>query len=97
VVLLASFETAHQEEVTRQFMVAEREALVAMLVVRANAVREAARLATQENATCAAVAVQEEAARAARRNLAHRQANRARQTNGKGPNAIDAGWGDALM
>jgi hypothetical protein len=36
VALLTSFETAHREQVTRQFMVAEREALATMLVVRAS-------------------------------------------------------------
>jgi hypothetical protein len=30
------------------------------------------------------------------RNLARRQANRARQSNGEGSNIVDAGWGDAL-
>jgi hypothetical protein len=29
-----------------------------------------------------------------RRNLAHRQAIHARQADGEGSNAIDAGWGD---
>jgi hypothetical protein len=48
VVLLASFETAHHEEGTRQFMAAEWEALAAMLVVRANAAREAAGVAAHE-------------------------------------------------
>jgi hypothetical protein len=42
---MASFERAHHEESTRMFMAAEREALAAMLVVCANAVREAARVA----------------------------------------------------
>jgi hypothetical protein len=36
VALLASFETAHHEQVTRQFMAAEREALATMLMVRAS-------------------------------------------------------------
>jgi hypothetical protein len=48
VVLIASFETAHREESTRQLMAAEREALAAMLVVRANTAREAARVAVEE-------------------------------------------------
>jgi hypothetical protein len=74
VALLTFFETAHCEQVTRQFMAAEREALAAMLVVRTNTAREASRVATQEEATreaaraaeeAAAVAVQEEAACAA--------------------------------
>jgi hypothetical protein len=43
VALMASFETAHRKKSTRLFMGAEREALTAMLVVRANAAREAAR------------------------------------------------------
>jgi hypothetical protein len=50
VALLASFKTAHQEEGTRQFMAAEREALAAMLVVHANAAREAMRVAAKEEA-----------------------------------------------
>jgi hypothetical protein len=50
VALLASFETAHCEEGTHEFMAAKREALAAMLVVRANAAREAMRLAVQEKA-----------------------------------------------
>jgi hypothetical protein len=50
VALVASFETVHREESTRQFMAAEREALAAMLVVRANAAREAARVAVEEEA-----------------------------------------------
>jgi hypothetical protein len=40
VALLASFETAHHEQGTRQFMAAEREAVEAMLVVRSNAARQ---------------------------------------------------------
>jgi peroxiredoxin len=71
VALMASFETAHCEESTRQFMAAEREALAAMLVVRANAAREATRVAAEEEAArvaaCAAeaaldLATREEAA-----------------------------------
>jgi hypothetical protein len=54
VALMASFETAHGEESTRQFMAAEREALAAMLVVRANAAREAVRVAAEEEAACMA-------------------------------------------
>jgi hypothetical protein len=50
VALMASFETAHREESTRQFMAAEREALTAMLVVRTNAAREAAGVAAEEEA-----------------------------------------------
>jgi hypothetical protein len=60
VALLASFKTAHREEGTCQFMAAEREALVAMLVVRANTAREAARAAVE-------LAAREEAARAVAR------------------------------
>jgi hypothetical protein len=118
-------------------MAAERETLAAMLVVRANAVREAARAAEE----AAAVAVKEEAARAAARveelaeevavdaavrtemardhrrwdedmvaarraheihELAserrhHRNLGCARKTDGEGSNAVDPGWGDALM
>jgi hypothetical protein len=66
VAVLASFETAHREEGTCQFMAAEREALTAMLVVRANAAREAthvakaaAELAAREEATHAAVRAEE--------------------------------------
>jgi hypothetical protein len=44
---MASFETAHREESTRQFMAAEREALAAMLVVHASAEREAACVAAE--------------------------------------------------
>jgi hypothetical protein len=62
VALLASFKTAHQEEGTRQFMAAEREAFAAMLVVHANAAREAMRVAAKEEAARVA-----EAARAAAR------------------------------
>jgi hypothetical protein len=40
VALLASFEIAHHEEGTRQFMAAECEALAAMLVVRSNVARQ---------------------------------------------------------
>jgi hypothetical protein len=61
VAVLASFETAHREEGTCQFMAAEREALAAMLVVRANAAREAARVAK----AAAELAAREEATRAA--------------------------------
>jgi hypothetical protein len=50
VVLMASFETAHREESTRQFMAVEREALAAMLVMCANTVREAAHVAAEEEA-----------------------------------------------
>jgi hypothetical protein len=63
VALLASFKTAHREEGTRQFMATEREALAFMLVVRANAAREAARMVTQEEAARVAEAVAELAAR----------------------------------
>jgi hypothetical protein len=48
VVLIASFETAHREESTRQFMAPEQEALAAMLVVRASVAREAARVGAEE-------------------------------------------------
>jgi hypothetical protein len=54
VALMASFETAHREESTRQFMAAEWEALSAMLVVRANAAREAVRVAAEEEVACVA-------------------------------------------
>jgi hypothetical protein len=69
VALMASFEIAHHEESTRQFMAAEQEALAAMLVVRANAAREAAHVAAEEDVACAAeaalkLAAREEAARA---------------------------------
>jgi hypothetical protein len=50
VVLIASFKTAHREESTRQFLAADREALAAMLAVRANVAREAARVAAEEEA-----------------------------------------------
>jgi hypothetical protein len=50
VALMASFEMAHREESTRQFMTAEREALTAMLAVRANAAREAAHVTAEEEA-----------------------------------------------
>jgi hypothetical protein len=63
VALMASFETAHREESTRQFMAAEREALAAMLVVRANATREAARVAAEEEAARAAKAALDMVAR----------------------------------
>jgi hypothetical protein len=43
--------TVHCEQVTRQFMVVEQEAFAAMLVVRANAAQEAARVAAPEKAT----------------------------------------------
>jgi hypothetical protein len=46
--LMASFETAHHEESTHQFMAAEREALAAMLAVRANTAREVAHVAAEE-------------------------------------------------
>jgi hypothetical protein len=51
VALMASFEMAHCKESTHQFMAAEREALAAMLMVHANTVREAARVAAEEEAT----------------------------------------------
>jgi hypothetical protein len=57
VVLLASFDTVDREEVKRQFIAAEREAPVAMLVVRANAVKEVVRMAAQEDAARAVVVV----------------------------------------
>jgi hypothetical protein len=50
VALMASFETAHREESTRQFMAAEREVLAAMLAVRANVAREAVRVAVEKEA-----------------------------------------------
>jgi hypothetical protein len=63
VALMASLETAHREESTRQFMAAKQEALVAMLVVHANAAREAARVATEEEAARATKAALDLAAR----------------------------------
>jgi hypothetical protein len=42
VALLTSFEPAHGEQVTRQFMAAEQEAPAFMLLVRANAARKVA-------------------------------------------------------
>jgi hypothetical protein len=63
VALMVSFETAHREEGTRLFMATEREALAAMLVVRANAAREAARVAAQAEADHVAARVAELAAR----------------------------------
>jgi hypothetical protein len=70
VALMPAFETAHREESTRQFMAAEqeaeREALAAMLVGRANAAREAARLAAEEEAAHVAVRTTEVARMAAR-------------------------------
>jgi hypothetical protein len=54
VALLASFETAYREQVTRKFMAAKREALAAMLVLRANAAREALRVTAQGEAVRAA-------------------------------------------
>jgi hypothetical protein len=53
VALLALFKTAHREEVTRKFMAAKREALAAMLAVRANMAREAVQ-ATVEELGCGA-------------------------------------------
>jgi hypothetical protein len=55
VALMPCFKTAHREERTRQFVAAEREALAAMLVGRANAAREAARVAAEEEAAHVAV------------------------------------------
>jgi hypothetical protein len=52
VALLTSFKTAHREEGTCKFMAAEWEALTAMLVVRANAAREAARSCPGGGGTC---------------------------------------------
>jgi hypothetical protein len=49
---MASFDTAHREESTRQFMAAEREALTAMLAVRANAAIEVIRLQRIYNFLC---------------------------------------------
>jgi hypothetical protein len=61
--LMASFEMAHREENMRRFMAAEREALAAMLMVRANAAREAVRVAAGEEAARAAEAALDMAAR----------------------------------
>jgi hypothetical protein len=77
---LASFETAHREQVTRQFMAAEREALAAMLAVHANAAREAARVAAQEEAGHEAVRAAEEAAVMAVQEEATRAVVRAEET-----------------
>jgi hypothetical protein len=75
-VQLASFETARREEDTRLFMAAEREALSAMLMVRATAVkRAAAEMAAEEAALGAALA--EEIARDRARWEADWEANRA--------------------
>jgi hypothetical protein len=77
-VLLASFETARREEDTRLFMAAEREALSAMLVVRAAAAkRVAAEMAAEEAALGAALA--EEIARDRARWEANRAAARSRR------------------
>jgi hypothetical protein len=79
VALLTSFETMHHEEGTRQFMAAEREALAAMIVVRANATREVARVAAQEEVARVAACVAEAAARSwrsRRRRLARRRGQR---------------------
>jgi hypothetical protein len=56
--LFMLFEITHHKEVACQFMMAEREALVAMLAVRANATRKAAHVAAKP----AAVAMDQEAA-----------------------------------
>jgi hypothetical protein len=75
-VLLASFEIARREEDTRLFMAAEREALSAMLVVRATAAkRAAAEMAAEEAELGAALA--EESARDRTRWEADWEANRA--------------------
>jgi hypothetical protein len=50
VALLALFEIAHREEVTCQFMATKHETLAAKLAVHANAAREAARAAAEEEA-----------------------------------------------
>jgi hypothetical protein len=76
VALMASFEMAHREESTRQFMTAEREALAAMLVVCTNAAREVACMAAEEEAARVSAAAlelaawEEEARAAARAELA---------------------------
>jgi hypothetical protein len=64
VALLASFETTHREEGTRQFMAAERGALAAMLVVRASVVKKTARVAEAARAAAQAEELTEEAAAA---------------------------------
>jgi hypothetical protein len=74
VVLMASFDTAHREEGTCQFMAAEQDTLAAMLVVRANAVREAARVAAQAEAARVMARVAEAAAGLAAREEATRVA-----------------------
>jgi hypothetical protein len=66
--LFALFEIAHHKEAMRQFVAAEREALAAMLVVQANAAREATRVVFMEVACVtveeAATVVAQEAAQA---------------------------------
>jgi hypothetical protein len=57
----------HREKVTHQFMVAECEALEAMLVVHANAAREAVHMATEKEAPQNALRVAEDVAREASR------------------------------
>jgi hypothetical protein len=60
-VLLASFETARREEDTRLFMAVEREALSAMLVVRAAAAKRAATEMAAEEAELGAALAEESA------------------------------------
>jgi replicative superfamily II helicase len=97
VALMASFVTAHREESTRQFMATELEALAAMLVVRTNTAREAARMAVEEEAARAVepalelaareeAAVAEEAARVVARaeELAEEAATKAAMHGGDG-------------
>jgi hypothetical protein len=49
--MLASFEAAHCEEVRREFMAAEHEALAGMAAVHANTAKEVPRVAVEEEAT----------------------------------------------
>jgi hypothetical protein len=62
--LLVLFKTAHRKKVMRQFMEAEREAVVVMLAVRVITVREATCTVAEEEVVWeAAIAIVEAAAR----------------------------------
>jgi hypothetical protein len=82
VALMASFEMEHREESTRQFMATEREALAAMLVVRANVAREAARVAAEEEAARVVARAAEAALELAAREEAARAEEVAREAAG---------------
>jgi hypothetical protein len=84
VALMASFETAHHEESTCHFMAAEREALAAMLVVRANTAREAARVAAEEETARVAA----RAAEAVLELTAREEASAAEETARKAARAV---------